>query len=154
MRMIIKVTIEEGEKEEENVVITNFGLDGYNFQVDNHDEDKIYFLLDDKVYTHKIEEKKEEGGFTNFFNKGFGFTAKEDENEDENSLFGSIEFFRSKSKINFLKFDSNMEFFYCDDQKVIKKYRYDNKEVVMVYDDVLCFSKQILLNEKNSFFFR
>lgn len=151
MRKILKVDTTDTEKKEE-VLVASFGLDGRQFQLDPHDENKVYFLMGKAVYTHVLE--KEESGFTSFFSKGLGIMSKEKENEGEENLYGSVEFFRAKADLHFLRFEPDMQHFFCDDGRVIKKYRSDNKEVVAVYDDLLRHSTDLLLHPAKPLFLR
>jgi hypothetical protein len=145
-----KVVVVHFDPETENFMV-DIGLDGHHFQIDYNDEFKIYYLFENVVYTHTLEKKKE--GFSNFISKGFGIMGGEKEEEGVN-LFGSEEFFRAKEELTILRFEKDMEFFYLDDQQVIKKYKYDNKEVVVVYDDVQAKTSQIILHDKKQLMFR
>lgn len=130
---------------------TEIGLDGHHFHIDYLDDLKIYFICESTIYSHVLEKKKE--GFSNFISKGFGMMGG-DKDEGEQNLFGSVEFFQGKMDLNFLKFEENMEFFYCDDGQVIKKYKTDNKEVVLVFDDIQALTTQIVLHKKKQLLFR
>jgi hypothetical protein len=131
------------------------GIDGEGFQIDSKDEDTIYFLQKNIIYKQTFKEKEKKTGFGNLLKKNFGFLQTDKKEEvDEDNLFGAEEFFKSKDKLNFIKFDKEMNYFFCNTKKNVKRYRMDNKEVVNVYDDLVFRATQIYFSNDEQFMYR
>jgi hypothetical protein len=146
---IVKINL----KKENDYEINEIGLNGHSFQIDHLNENKIYFIEENIVYSQTFEEKK--GGIGSLFSGGLGLFGNAQEPKDGGkNLFGAEEFFRSKFDLNFVKFEKNMEHFYCDDTKNLKRYQADNKEVVNVFDDVVFKPTDMILSSDESLLYR
>jgi hypothetical protein len=135
------------------VEITEVGLNGHGFKIDFNDENKIYFIEENVVYCQEFEKK--EKGIGSLFSGGLGLfgTTKEPE-EGVKNLYGAEEFFRSKFDLKFIIFEKDMQHFYCDDTKNLKRYQTVNKEVVNVYDDVIFKPTDMFLSSDESLLYR
>ena len=147
---IFKVSL----KSENEFKIFEVGIDAHGFKVSHKSEDIFYFLRENVVFKQDFKEQKK-GVFDNLLTGGFGMFGGEKKVEtDEEDLFGAEEFFKAKHPLNFIKFDSNMQHFFCNDKKSIRRYRSDNKEVVNVYDDAAIQTNQVFFSEDQTLMFR
>lgn len=129
-------------------------LDAHSFQIDFLNENKLYFIQKNVIYFQEFIQEKEESGFGNVFKKSLNFFSSKNETENEDELGGAQEFFTSKADIKFLKFEKDMQHFYCDDLNCFKRFQSSNKEVVNVYDEVDFNPTGLILSGDESLIYR
>lgn len=131
-------------------------LDGHSFQVDYRNPNKFYFIVRNLIYSQEFEKAK---GFKSLVFKLVDFfksksSAERTKRSPEGWVYGEQIFFRSKTPISFFKFERDMQHFYCDDGKIIKRFQSNNKEVVNVYDEIVYNAKNMSLSADESLIYR
>ena len=104
-----------------------------NYEIDNLVKDKIWLIEDNLVYGVYLEEKHRQMFEVNY-------RDKQEEPEKEVLIKG-------KGKITCLKFDHQMKFYYIQEQKSIKKYRIDTKELISVFTGQNTELKQLIFSQ-------
>ena len=137
----------KSEKPNNSKIVKEIGLNGHSFEVHHSAPNLVYFIEENVIYVFDLE--GESGGLSNLFS-GFGFGGK----KEGKDLFGAAEFFPAKKTLRFVKFDKTCENFYCNDDRIIKKYSVEQKEVVDIFDDLAAETNDVVLDEKKKLLFR
>lgn len=128
-------------------------LNGHSFQVDNKNPNKFYFIKENLIYSQEFEKAK---GLESLILKTVEFfkLKTKKEKKEENWAYGEQIFFRSKKNLTFVKFEKDMQHFYCDDGEIIKRFQSKNKEVVNIYDELVYKPLDMILSADESLFIR
>lgn len=143
-----KILLRFSPNDEKLKLIKEVGLNGHSFQVNPEEPDLVYFIEESVAYS--LDLTGNTSGASSGFFSGFGFGQKNEGKE----LFGAVEFFQGTKNLTVLQFDSSFEHFFCNDDKILKKYHSESKEVVAIFDDVTARTKKIILDEKKNRLFR
>ena len=138
----------KSEKPNKTKIVKEIGLNGHSFEVHDQAPNLVYFIEENVIYVFDLD-GEESGGLSNLFS-GFGFGSK----KEGKDLFGAVEFFPAKKTLRFVRFDTAGENFYCNDDRIIKKYSVDQKEVVDIFDDLAAETDDVVLDEKKKLLYR